>query len=158
MATKPIAEEIAELRAMPVPELVVRYEELHGRPPRSKNRQWLWRRCAWKVQELRFGGLSQVARRRLDVLIAELDLPLGEQQTIRAPAPSPSARNGEPPVGTSISRTWRGREVTATRTPDGWEHDGVVYRSLSGLAKAVSGSHVSGRAWFGLTQLRRVRQ
>ena len=61
-----IPELIAELRAMPVAELVVRYEELHGRPPRTKNRTWLWRRCAWKVQEQRFGGLSEVARRKLD--------------------------------------------------------------------------------------------
>ena len=81
---------------------------------------------------------------------------LGEHCTIRAPAPTPT-RRGDPPVGTTLTRVWRGCEVTATRTPDGWDHDGVVYRSLSGLAKAVSGSHVSGRAWFGLTQRKAKR-
>ena len=72
MTRKPIAEEIQELRVLPVPELVERYELVFGKPPRVKHRDWLWRRVAWKVQEQRFGGLSTVARRRLDELIDQL--------------------------------------------------------------------------------------
>ena len=64
-----------------------------------------------------------------------------------------ASKPGDPPVGTTLTRTWRGTEVTATRVDGGWESDdGVVYRSLSGLAKAIIGSHVSGPAWFGLTK------
>ena len=48
---KTIAQEIAALREMTVAELKERYRELHGREPRVKNRDWLWKRCAWKVQE-----------------------------------------------------------------------------------------------------------
>ena len=51
--------------------------EIFGkRPAGLKHREWLWRRIAWKIQEQRFGGLSTVAKRRLDELIADLDLPL----------------------------------------------------------------------------------
>ena len=63
---KSIPEEIAELRAMKVAELVERYEAVFGTPPRVKHRDWLWRRVAWKIQEQKYGGLSIVARRRLD--------------------------------------------------------------------------------------------
>lgn len=151
---KTIAEEIAELRAMPVVDLVERYEELHGKPPRSKNREWLWKRCAWKLQERRFGGLSTVAKQRLEELIAGLDLPQLDGRRARVAVAEPR-RPGETTPGTTLTRVWRGQEVRATAVEGGrWEHEGVVYRSLSGLAKAVTGSHLSGRAFFGLAKRR----
>ena len=154
--TKTMTEEIAKLRTMQVPELVERYEAVFGKPPRAKNRTWLWRRIAWKIQEQKFGGLSEVAKRRLDELIAELDLPLTGERTVRAKV-NGTARRGEPVVGTTLTRTWKGREIHATRTEEGWQHDGVVYRSLSAAVKAITGSHASGPAWFGLTKRRAAR-
>ncbi len=68
MPKQTITQEIQQLRSMAVPELVERYEAVHGKPPRVKHKDWLWRRIAWKVQEQRFGGLSEVAKRRLDEL------------------------------------------------------------------------------------------
>ena len=100
MKQKSIPQEIEELRRMSVPELVNRYEEVFGKPPRAKHKDWLWRRIAWKVQEQRFGGLSTVARKRLDELIGELDLPLTGGRTVRAKVPS---RNSDPVVGTIIN-------------------------------------------------------
>ena len=152
---KPIPEEIAELRAMKVPELVDRYEAVFGKPARTKHREWLWRRVAWKIQEQRFGGLSEVAKRRLDELIAELDLHLAEGRTVGGGVRG-RRRRGDPVVGTTLVREWRGQEIHATRTEEGWEHDGVVHRSLSAVAKAVTGSHVSGPAWFGLVPRKRA--
>ena len=65
---KSITEEIAELRAMPMPELVAKYKELHGKPPRVKNKAWLFKKCAWRIQEQRYGGLSKRALARIDEL------------------------------------------------------------------------------------------
>ena len=145
-----IPQVIAELRSMPVADLVQRYEAVYGKPPRVKHREWLWRRIAWKVQEQRFGGLSQVARRRIDEIVETLDLPFGKAATVRGSLPT--KRASDPVAGTTVSRVWRGREVCATRTESGWTCDGIEYRSLSAVAKAVSGSHVSGPAWFGLAR------
>ena len=153
MKQKSIPEEIAELQAMPVPELVDRYEAVIGKLPRVKNRTWLWRRIAWKIQERRFGGLSAVAKRRLDELILDLDLPLTGERTVRGRV-NGSARRGEPVVGTTLTRAWKGREIQATRTEKGWEYEGVVHRSLSAVVKTITGSHASGPAWFGLTKRR----
>ena len=150
--TKSIAAEIAELRGLRVPELVARYEAVYGKPPRVKHREWLWRRIAWKVQEQRFGGLSTTAKRRLDELIAELDVPLTAAAT--TPSKGPQRTNGEPPIGTTPVRVWRDREVLATRTEEGWECDGVVHRSLTAAAKAATGTHWNGRLFFGLTKRR----
>ncbi len=153
---KSIAAEIQELRVMPVSELVDRYETVFGKPPRVKHKDWLWRRIAWKIQEQRFGGLSEVAKRRLDELIAELDLPLTDQRTVRGRV-NGTARQGKPVAGTTLTRTWKGREIQVTRSEQGWEHDGVVYRSLSAVVKAITGSHASGPAWFGLTKRKAAR-
>ena len=131
---KPVAEEIAELRTLAVPELVDRYQAVFGKPPRVKHRDWLWRRIAWKIQEQRFGGLSVAAKRRLDELVSQIDIPLAPRS---------------PTLGASVARVWKGREVRATAVEGGgWEHEGVIYRSLSAIAKHVTGSHWSGPAFF----------
>jgi len=156
MSQKSITQEIQELQAMTVPELVEQYESVFGKPPRVKHREWLWRRIAWRIQEQRFGGLSQVARRKLDELIAELDLPLGRDRVVRGSLETPG-RSSDPIPGTTLVRDWKGIEVRATKAEGGWEHDGTVYRSLSALVKAVTGSHCSGRAWFGLKPNKRSK-
>ncbi len=156
MKQKPIVEEIQELGTMSVPELVDRYEAVFGKPPRTKNRTWLWRRVAWKIQEKRFGGLSGAAMRRLDELIAELDLPLHGARVERGKLGG-RRRRGDPPVGTRLSRTWKDQEIHVTAVDGGWEHEGVVYRSLSAVVKALTNSHASGPAWFGLTKRRAAR-
>ena len=153
---KSITEEIQELRAMPGPELIVRYEAVFGKPPRTKNCTWLWRRIAWKLQEQRFGGLSEVARRRLDELVSELDIPLNGARVERGRLGG-RGRRGDPPVGTRLSRTWKGQEIHVTAVDGGWEYDGVVYRSLSAVVKSLTNSHASGPAWFGLTKRRAAR-
>ncbi len=147
---KSIADEIAELRRMPVAGLVERYEAAFGKPPRVKHREHLWRKIAWKIQERRFGGLSGAARKKLDELIAGLDVPQLTPRTKRAK--TPTRVNGEPSIGTTLLREWHGREVIATRTDTGWECDGVVHRSLTAVAKAVTGTHWNGKLFFNLTR------
>ncbi len=147
-----IAQEIAELRGMKAPELAQRYEERCGKPPRCRNREHLWKRCAWKLQEQRFGGLSGTAKRRLAELIAELDLPLGERDRSVSGALNGRMRTAQHKVGTVFTRMWRGHDVRAVAVDGGYEHGGVVYRSLSAVAKAVTGSHWNGKLFFGLTK------
>ncbi len=147
-----IAGEIEELRGLPTPDLVERYRELWGKEPHCKHREHLWKRCAWKLQEQKFGGLSQVAKGRLEELIAEIDLPIGERQTtVTGPLRSPT-RAPKHQVGTVFTRTWKGREVRTVAVDGGYEYEGAMYRSLSAVAKAVTGSHWNGRLFFGLTE------
>lgn len=146
MSERSISEQIAELREMRVPELVARYEEVHGKPPRIKHREWLWRRIAWRIQKMKFGGLSITAQRRLDELVAELDLPFGSVGRTKTARVGPA----KPVLGIMLSRNWRGREVRATAVEGGWEHDGVVYKTLSAAANAITGTHTSGPRFFGV--------
>ena len=63
---KPVIADIARLRGMSVAELRDEWFRLYGEPTRSRNRDYLWKRLAWRVQELRHGGLSDAARSRID--------------------------------------------------------------------------------------------
>jgi len=144
---KPISEELAELRALNVAELVERYVAVFGRPPRCKQPTWMFRKIAWEAQARRYGGLSKRAQERLEELIAEIDIPL---DGVRGPLKQP--RRGETTLGTAVTRVWKGREVRATSVEGGWEHEGVVHRSLSAVAKHVTGSHWNGKLFFGLSK------
>jgi hypothetical protein len=143
---KPIAEELAELRAMNVAELVERYAEVFGRLPRCKQPTWLLRKVAWEIQARRFGGLSKRAKERLEELIAEIDIDLS---TARGRVKA--SRNG-PTLGATVERVWKGRVIRATSVDGGWEHDGTVFRSLSAVAKHVTGSHWNGKLFFGISK------
>ena len=149
---KSVTQEIEELRQMSVPELLSRYEQLFGKPARVKNREHLWKRCAWKIQEMKFGGLSKKAKDRLEELIGEIDLPLGDKQRTIAGTVRRRAGGAEHKVGTIYTRLWKGREIRAVAVEGGYEWDRVVYRSLSAVAKVVTGSHWNGRLFFGITK------
>ncbi len=57
--TTNIANDLAALKGMTPKQLRERYAELHGEPSRSGNKQWLIRRCGWRIQALAEGGLAE---------------------------------------------------------------------------------------------------
>jgi len=146
---KTIVEEINELRSMAVSDLVTRYEEVFAKPPRIKNRDHLWRRIAWKIQEQRFGGLPGPARRTLNALMGEIELP---DQMIRKAGTAHAApqRPGRPAIGTTLVRAWHDREYRVRVMENGFELDGVVHKSLSAVAKAITGQAWNGSLFFHL--------
>jgi len=152
---KSVVKEIEEMRTLAVPELVERYSEMFGKEPRIKNKDWLWRRLAWQIQEQRFGGLSRPAKARLEEIIAELDLPLNGRPPRATGAVRDPRRPDLPAVGTVLTRQWHGQEIRVEVLEDGFEWDGVVYRSLSAVAKAITGARWNGKLFFGLVQRRR---
>ncbi|MCE9595035.1 MAG: DUF2924 domain-containing protein [Planctomycetes bacterium] len=151
-----ITDEIAELRALSAHELADRYEQVFGKPPRVKHKEYLWKRIAWKLQEQRFGGLSGAAQRRLEELIAEIDIPLGEQtRTIVGKLRPTNTKTTHVPIGAVLTREWRGETIVVTSTSAGFEFNGEVYASLSVIARKVSGTQWNGPAFFGLRKGRR---
>jgi hypothetical protein len=147
---KSIAEELVELRALDAHALATRFEELFGRPPRTRHREHLYRKCAYRVQELRLGGLSATAKRRIEALAAQVELPLDAPPIVTATVKSAFT------PGTVISREWHGQLIEARVLDDGrFEYAGVPHRSLSALAKAVTGTHWNGMLFFGLKARKR---
>ncbi len=153
-----IGREIAALRRMTPKELRARYAEVFGEPTRSGNREFLIKRIAWRLQSQAEGGLSERARRRAEQLARDADLrltpPKGPSMAgndRRVIGTIPNALDGRlPPPGTLITREFKGQTLRVTVLEDGFEYEGEVYRSISAVAKAVTGSHLSGVAFFNL--------
>ena len=152
-----VAKELARLRKMTVPELRQRYAEVFGEPSRCRHKQHLIKRIIWRMQANEQGDLSERARRRAEELANDADLRLTPPKVKGSAAPgrtvtmSAPARPERAPVpGTILSRQYKGREVRVLVLEKGFEHEGQVYRSLSAVAKAVTGSHWNGWLFFGL--------
>ena len=157
-----IDEELAALPAMTTTELCRRYEELFGQPVRTRHKAYLVRKIAWRIQALAEGDLSERARRRAEELANDADVRLmpprrptgatgtaaGGTRTLKAPTAAADARLPAP--GAAIVRTYKGRQVRVIVRTDGFEYDGQRYKTLTAVAKAVTGSHMNGFRFFRL--------
>lgn len=141
---------IAELQAMPTARLTALFTELHGKEPRVRNTAWLRRELAWRIQERALGGLSERAKARLDELVAHVNLPLGDAEPPRRARPEPRREAGTPVAGTVLRRRWRDQDIQVQVADDHFIWNGVPYRSLSAVAKAITGTTWSGALFFNL--------
>ncbi len=155
-----VQRELAALERLTVAELRRRYEEVFGEACRSNHKQWLVKRLIWRLQANEEGGLSERARRRAAELADDADLRL---KAPPAKKTAPAAGQGRvvqgtvegwdarlPPPGTVLCRPYKGTSVRVTVLPGGFEHEGEVYKSLSAVAKAVTGTHTNGFLFFRL--------
>jgi len=150
--------EIAALREMTPAQLREKYLEVFGEPTRTGNKAFLFKRIAWRIQSLAEGGISERARQRAVELARDADI---RTTMPRLPKTTPGAaertvvgkvaNTGRAAIpGTVLARRYKDRMIEVTVLPKGFEWDGEVYRSLSAIAKAVTGSHWNGHLFFGL--------
>jgi hypothetical protein len=146
--------EIALLAGLTAAELRDRYAAAFGEPTRCRNRTWLVRRIAWRLQAKAEGGLTERALKRAAELADDADLRRTPPKSVAAPAPDcvlPLRADVRlPPPGTVLTRKYRGGTVQVRVLPHGFEYAGAVYGSLSAVAKAVTGSHCNGFLFFHL--------
>jgi hypothetical protein len=155
-----VASEIAALPRLRVSELRAKFAAVCGEPTPSHNKVWLIKRIAWRLQALAEGELTERARQRAAELIADADLRLSapradgtQGNTVSAQAPTlrmPTDDRLRP--GTILTRRYKGRTLQVEVREHSFAFDGQVYRSLSAVAKAVTGSHCSGHFFFGLAK------
>lgn len=157
--TKTVAAEVARLEKMSVSQLAKRFEQVFGEECRSRHKRYLIRRIAWRMQANSEGGLSERARKRAEELADDAEIrvtPPREKETMSGDArPSTikmdSGRDPRlPPAGNWIEREYKGRTIRVLVVADGFEFEGVRYRSLSAIAKAITGSHINGFLFFRL--------
>lgn len=142
-----ILKQLTALRRMGLEALRERWRALFGtEPPASYVRAQLLRRLAWRIQELHYGGLSDAAWQRLREIADGDDLACGKRRLPK------SGRRAVVP-GTRLVRHWHGVEHIVTATADGgFEWAGRRYRTLTAVAKAITGQHCSGPRFFGLAR------
>ena len=156
------SEEIASLGRLGTSELCERYAELFGQPVRTRHKQYLVRKIAWRLQALAEGDLSERARKRAAELANDADVRL---MPPRAPAADPEVVGGRravkisaqapadprlPSVGTAITRQYKGRSIRVLVQADGLEFEGERYKTLTAVAEHITGSHINGYRFFSL--------
>jgi len=167
-----LEEQIEALQRMTTSELVERFAELHGYPCRTRHRAYLLRKIAWRLQANAEGDLSERARRRAAELADDAEIRVMAPKTLVTPPQTgrsatvtrgldPEAERDPrvPPPGSAIVREYQGRAIRVLVLPygEGFECDGERFKTLSGVAKHITGSHINGFRFFRLGQDRSTR-
>lgn len=144
---KSVLKQIDDLNRMKMDQLRKRWKDLLGTDPGRMGRSYLIRRLAYRIQELVYGGLSREARKNL-AAIAD-----GADDNSSKPQRKRQATSLQP--GTRLLRDWHGERYEVIVQEDGFMYNGKKYRSLSAVARAITGSYWSGNRFFGLVPGRR---
>jgi hypothetical protein len=135
-----VAARLRKVEAASLPDLRAEWERLTGRAPPPGLRSNLLRLAlAYRIQEEAYGGLDRETRRRLREIAAAADR--GER---RPAGPAPLR------PGTALTREWQGRTHAVNVLAQGFEYQGKAYKSLSEIARVITGTRWSGPKFFGL--------
>lgn len=154
-----IAAEVIQLEKLTVSQLAKRFEEVFGEKCRSRHKRYLIRRIAWRLQANAEGGLSDRARQRAEELANDSEIRVTPPRTRNSPDEEEHSATVKlpvgkdprlPPPGSWIERDYKGRVIRVMVVAEGFEYEGERYRSLSAVAKAVTGSHMNGYLFFHL--------
>ena len=133
---------LSALKTTSTPGLKAMWKKLFEREPPPYNRRFLESRLAYRIQELAYGGLKPATIVRLEALGEQLDG--GKASTRKARADLTPVR------GTRLIRDWKGVEHVVTVTSEGFDWQGRPYKSLTAIAKAITGTQWNGLVFFGL--------
>ena len=140
--TDTVLARLAAIKTMDIVALKGMWRDLYVSEPPPYNRKFLESRLAYRVQELAYGGLKPETLKRLREL--------GEQLDGGNPANRRRHHQDRPLAGTRLIREWQGVEHCATVRDDGYEYQGRPYKSLSAVARAITGTQWNGWLFFGL--------
>ena len=149
--------EIMALKEMPLGELKKKYEAVfEGKKAPSNNKVYLWRKIAYRIQELEHGGLSSETQGKIEEFIQKYDPVNNKALRPESILPERSkkgtfSRDKRLPIpGTIISKEYKGKKFEVKVIEVGFEYNNKTYKSLSGIAKEITGAHWNGYLFFNL--------
>ena len=140
--TETLLARIADLKSTPTADLKSQWRELFGKEPPPYNRNYLQSRLAYRIQELSLGGLKPQTIARLEALGEALDG--GKPEKRKIPAVSRLI------TGTQLIREYQGVPHTVIVRDADFVYEGRPYKSLSAIARAITGTRWNGLMFFGL--------
>ena len=143
--------EIAGLRKLTVGDLRQRYLGVFGEPTMSRNKDYLFKRIAYRLQEKKYGGLTPRARAKAEELGS--NAPIRRRfhtEALEEVAPSGDRDPRLPPAGTVLRRVHGGEEHQVTVLANGFEYRGKRYGGISVIAREITGTRWNGFGFFGL--------
>ena len=145
--------QIMELKEKSLGELKAKYEELFpGQKAPSNNKVFLWRKIAYRIQELEHGNVSTETQSKIQQLIQQFD-PINNKalRPDNVIEKQPKSRDKRLPIpGTVIIKEYKGIKLEVKVLESGFEYANKAYKSLSAIAKEVTGAHWNGYLFFNL--------
>ncbi len=149
--------EIMELKEKPLAELKAKYEELFSdQKAPSNNKVFIWRKIAYRIQELEYGGISPETQTKIQQLIKQFD-PINNKAlrpdatTENRPKKHGLSRDKRLPIpGTVIIKEYKGIKLEVKILESGCEYHNKPYKSLTAIAKEITGAHWNGYLFFNL--------
>lgn len=141
--TAKVTAQLAALKTAPVSVLKARWRELFETEPPPYNRRFLESRLAYRIQELAFGGLSAETLERLRAMGRQHDAKGSGKRKVLI-------MDRRPIAGTRLIRQWEGVEHCVTVRQADFEYLGKPYKSLSSIAREITGTRWNGWVFFGL--------
>lgn len=143
--TDKVLQRIVALRSMPIDKLKQTWRDMYQAEPPAYNRRHLENHLAYRIQELAHGGLKPATVRRLEELGEQLDGGIPKVRSRRF--------DGRPVAGTKLIREWQGAAHEVIVHVDHFEYEGRPYKSLSHIARHITGTVWNGWAFFGLKKV-----
>ncbi|MFI4912935.1 MAG: DUF2924 domain-containing protein [Sedimentisphaeraceae bacterium JB056] len=155
--TETIQQTHNRLMEMSLEELRDVYEEVYEELSTSRHKQYLIKRILWGMQAKEFGGLScrarDKAKRMANLIDVRLTTPQEPLQVVKKDISQIyDSKPSSLPLGIQLERIYKGRRIVVTIVDNGIRYEGRLYRSLTAVAKEVTGSHTSGKLFFGLNK------
>jgi hypothetical protein len=144
--TDSVLARLAALKTTPMPALKQQWRDLFEKEPPPYNRAFLESRLAYRIQELVYGGLKPETLAWLEAIGEEYD---GGNIVTRR-----TRLRDRPIAGTRLIREWNGIEHCVTVLDEGYEYQGRPFKSLSAVARAITGTRWNGWVFFGLKNQR----
>jgi len=155
MSTETVAQ-IMTLKSMSLVELQKKYAEVFdGNKAPSNNKIYLWRKIAYRIQEIDYGVLAEGAQDKLAEFIQKYD-PINNKalrpDNTEPPEPGKKLKRDKrlPIPGTIITKEYKGIKIQIKILEAGFEYNNKTYKSLSAIAKETTGAHWTGYLFFGL--------
>ena len=136
-------DELQRVDVMALSELRIYWRKLHGfEAPTTMSKELLRLAICYKLQEQKFGGLSRRSQLRIEVLESRKPGEMSVRNKDQRQSLKPGAK---------LLRSWQGKihEVLALEQGQ-FAFDGKAYRSLTEIAREITGAHWSGPRFFGL--------
>ncbi len=137
-----VRRQLASLAILTRPELCERWRDLYGTEPPNSSKEFLRRRIAYRIQELFYGGLDDKLKKVFN----------------KEPLPDRRHKTNALQDGTKLLRTWHGKDYLVTVCGNKFEYGNRLYRSLSGIARTITGSNWNGYEFFGLRRSKKCKQ
>ena len=134
--------QLANLRNMTGEDLRKLWKELYNAESPRANKKYLQKRLAYRIQEVAYGG----NRAEIDTRLAVK----ADEYFGKGKRPKRTEKKAIP--GSVLVRLYQGVEYQVAVLDDGYQYQGCKYRSLSAIAREITGMNWSGNAFFGLNK------